>query len=423
MRILSAEDILSLKAETMSHSEIAISQSKTVSRSLTTRWVTIAWAVAAIVMLPLIGVMVVGRSIRPYLEFPPITHSVSHEPFSWPIFIALGVLFVGAIGLGAVRIFCTGRHVSPLIGDPNPPRRIFPWWGWLAALWTLVAWLLAWSRFEWMRSLQAHTFAPLWLGYIVVVNALTFRRIGHCMLLHRPRYFLPLFPLSAGFWWFFEYLNRFVQNWHYVGGGELSEWEYLVRATLPFSTVLPAVLGTAECLTALPRCSAGLDRFVTFEFKNRMTWGWGLLMGSAVGLFGLGLWPDYLFSLVWVAPLLLITSLQLIRDEPTIFSGTAQGDWRMLWAAALAALICGCFWEMWNFYSLARWEYAVPFVQRFTLFEMPLLGYAGYLPFGLECLAVADLCLSRKFSGGVAYYRAAEGGTDLAQRKPTVAER
>ncbi|HQX22923.1 MAG TPA: hypothetical protein PLU01_06070, partial [Nitrospira sp.] len=136
-----------------------------------------------------------------------------------------------------------------------------------------------------------------------------------------------------------------------------------------------------------------------------------------------GLWPDYLFSLVWVAPLLLITSLQLIRDEPTIFSGTAQGDWRTLWAAALAALICGWFWEMWNFYSLARWEYAVPFVQRFKLFEMPLLGYAGYLPFGLECLAVADLCLARKFSGGVAYYRVVEGATDLAQRKPTVAER
>ena len=147
------------------------------------------------------------------------------------------------------------------------------------------------------------------------------------------------------------------------------------------------------------------------------------MIGSAVGLFGIGLWPDYLFSLVWVAPLLLITSLQLIRDEPTIFNDAANGDWRTLWAAALAALICGCFWEMWNFYSLARWEYAVPFVQRFKLFEMPLLGYAGYLPFGLECLAVADLCLSRKFSGGLAYYRVVEADTDLAQRNPTVAER
>jgi hypothetical protein len=299
----------------------------------------------------------------------------------------------------------------------------FPWWGWLALFWSSGCWFLAWTRFEWMQAAAGPYLCPALDGL---------HRAGECADVspHRPLHAaassaLRSVSLSAQrrFWWFFEYLNRFVQNWHYVGGGELTEWEYLVRATLPFSTVLPAVLGTAEWLSSFPRLSAGLDRFVTFEFKNHTTWGWGLLIGSAVGLFGIGLWPDYLFSLVWVAPLLLITSLQLIRDEPTIFSGTAQGDWRTLWAAALAALICGWFWEMWNFYSLARWEYAVPFVQRFKLFEMPLLGYAGYLPFGLECLAVADLCLSRKFSGGVAYYRAAEGGTDLAQRKPTVAER
>jgi hypothetical protein len=33
----------------------------------------------------------------------------------------------------------------------------------------------------------------------------------------------------------------------------------------------------------------------------------------------------------------------------------------------------------------------VPFVQRFHVFEMPLLGYAGYLPFGVTCALAADL--------------------------------
>jgi hypothetical protein len=46
---------------------------------------------------------------------------------------------------------------------------------------------------------------------------------------------------------------------------------------------------------------------------------------------------------------------------------------------------------MWNFHSLAKWIYAVPFVNRFHLFEMPLLGYAGYLPFGLECAVIGDM--------------------------------
>ena len=57
---------------------------------------------------------------------------------------------------------------------------------------------------------------------------------------------------------------------------------------------------------------------------------------------------------------------------------------------AAAALICGFFWEMWNFHSLARWIYAVPFVNRFHVFEMPILGYTGYLPFGIECALVGD---------------------------------
>jgi hypothetical protein len=57
---------------------------------------------------------------------------------------------------------------------------------------------------------------------------------------------------------------------------------------------------------------------------------------------------------------------------------------------AISALLCGFFWEMWNYRSLAKWIYAVPYVNRFHLFEMPILGYAGYLPFGMECAVVAD---------------------------------
>jgi hypothetical protein len=56
----------------------------------------------------------------------------------------------------------------------------------------------------------------------------------------------------------------------------------------------------------------------------------------------------------------------------------------------MAALICGLFWEMWNYYSAAKWAYSIPFVDAFHLFEMPLLGYGGYIPFGLECVIAVD---------------------------------
>ena len=81
----------------------------------------------------------------------------------------------------------------------------------------------------------------------------------------------------------------------------------------------------------------------------------------------------------------------------------------MLWAAAVAALICG-FWEMWNFTAWPAGNMQVPFIYMgLHCFQMPLLGYAGCLPFGLECLAVADVYLAQKFSGGVAYYGFAGG--------------
>jgi hypothetical protein len=54
-------------------------------------------------------------------------------------------------------------------------------------------------------------------------------------------------------------------------------------------------------------------------------------------------------------------------------------------------VICGFFWEMWNLHSLAKWVYSIPYVHVGKVFEMPILGYAGYLPFGLECLFAAQL--------------------------------
>jgi hypothetical protein len=92
-----------------------------------------------------------------------------------------------------------------------------------------------------------------------------------------------------------------------------------------------------------------------------------------------------------VSPLLIVSSLQVLMDEPHVLMDIAAGDWHPAVTAALSALICGLFWEMWNVYSLARWAYAVPLVHRFQIFEMPILGYAGYLPFGLECAVIVEI--------------------------------
>lgn len=344
-------------------------------------------ATAALLLgLPLAGVHLAGRPLFPYLEFPPRPQQVVHAPFSWALFSLLVVLILLCVGPFARRLLADSVR-----SHANLSPRSFPWWGWAGLLWTGLAWIVAWNRFEWMGTWQAQTFTPLWLGYILVVNAWAEARCGRCLMRCRPRFFLWLFPLSAAFWWFFEYLNRFVENWHYPPVLELTAWEYVWYATVPFSTVLPAVMSTTDWLSTWPRLNTAFRRLWRWEWVNRPATGWTGLAAAVCGLLGLGIWPDYLFPLVWVAPLVLLTSVALIQGEATIFSGLRIGDWRPVCWPALAALICGLFWELWNVKSLAHWEYAIPFVQCCHLFEMPILGYAGYLPFGLECAVVAGL--------------------------------
>jgi hypothetical protein len=353
---------------------------------------TVCDVILLLYALPLAGIVAAGKPIGPYLEFPPLTQYVEHAAFSWPVFAALAILILATVLPFVVRVL----RSQPRQAATPPSRLPFPWWGWIGLAMVAVNWVLAWMRFEWFAPLQAFTFSPFWFGYILVVNGLTWRRTGQCMLRDRPRYTGWLFAISAVFWWYFEYLNRFVQNWHYEGIGALSGLQYFIYATLPFATVLPAVLGTRELLGTYPRLSCGLENFLPIRTRRPRAWAAAVFVLACLGLAGIGQWPSLLYPLLWLAPLFVITALQCWHGRRSILSDLASGNWRHIVLLALAALICGFFWELWNLYSQAKWIYSVPFVGRFKIFEMPILGYAGYLPFGLECAVVADFLLQRE---------------------------
>ena len=156
-------------------------------------------------------------------------------------------------------------------------------------------------------------------------------------------------------------------------------------------TVLPAVLSTQELIRSSAWVQRAFGRVAPIPFSNRPLRSWFLLIAAAGGLAVIGIWPNCFFSLVWVAPLLILVALRSLQGECHPLQSFARTDWIGPASAMLAALVCGFFWEMWNAFSLAQWRYSIPFVHRFEIFAMPLLGYAGYLPFGLECAAIADL--------------------------------
>ncbi len=363
-------------------------------------------AVSLLVGLPLLGLVLAGRPLARYFEFPPRSAYVAHAPFSWPVFV---VVAASEILIGAVLI----RFLAPIPpSSQSPHRHLLPRWGYFGLATLALSWILAWTRFPWFASLQPHTFTPLWLSYIICINAFTFRRAGRCLLTHETRYFLGLFPASAAFWWFFEYLNRFTQNWHYLGADHFTPLEYFIFATLSFSTVLPAVLSTAELIAVygrfLPRTGTLAISNSIFQIPNSRLgspirnleygiWNCALVL-SAAGLLLLGVFPNVLFPMIWLAPVGFLISNSIFQIPN---SRLGSPIWNLefgIWNSALSALACGFFWEMWNYYSLAKWVYEIPYVGRFRIFEMPVLGYVGYLPFGVTCVMIAACLKPRSAS-------------------------
>ncbi len=352
---------------------------------------------AAVAALPLAGAWLGGRDLGEIFQFPPPLKIPTDYPrFSWAAAVAI-VATLSAIF--APWIF--GRRGAPGPAMPSgPPAKPsacgpFPRWGWAALAWTAAWWILAWTRFSWFAPAQRYTFFPLWLGFIVSVNALTQRRAGTCLMRRAPETWLALFAASAAFWWMFEWLNRFVRNWHYLGVAGFGPASYAANATLCFSTVLPAVSAVSEWLDAHPRWQARCAAGPAWRWMGWRATGWLLLFASAAALVLTGARPQQFYPAIWAAPLLLAVGEGIAAGRPGPGAEVAAGDWRRTATWAVAALICGFFWELWNVHSAAKWIYTVPYADRWHVFEMPLLGYAGYLPFGLECLLVSEPVLRR----------------------------
>ena len=71
-------------------------------------WISIVFLPLLLVVLPLAGVMLQGKPLAVYLEFPPLTIYVQHAPFSWIAFMLLGLLLFSVLGRLILRLARTG---------------------------------------------------------------------------------------------------------------------------------------------------------------------------------------------------------------------------------------------------------------------------------------------------------------------------
>jgi hypothetical protein len=237
----------------------------------------------------------------------------------------------------------------------------------------------------------AYLFFPLWLGYILGVDGLVHRRTGNSLLTRSPRNFVLLFLLSAPCWWLFELINWRTQNWTYLGSNVLTDVEYWVLCSVSFSTVMPAVFETAELALTfrwIQSCASGPRLAPTRRTLSSL-----LVIGASM-LALVVIWPRQCYPFVWTSICLILEPANVWLGRRSFTERLRLGDWREVAALSTGALICGFFWEMWNYFSYPKWVYSTPGAQFLHIFEMPLLGYGGYLPFAWELFCLRNLLWS-----------------------------
>jgi len=258
----------------------------------------------------------------------------------------------------------------------------FPIRGWIGLVLVVIFWPLNWF----LSGPRSHWgFFFLWTGYCLMVDGIVFKRTGTSLVFRSVRKYIGLFLVSALAWWLFEALNWRLKNWYYDGKELFNNIEYGVLATIAFSTVIPAVFGTAE-LVASTRFFREPMRGPIIRLDRRTTTGF--FVTGWIMLVLMLVWPRYYFPFMWLSVYFILEPVNVWLGNRSLAFWTQKGDWRPILALWGGVLMTGLFWEFWNYWSYPKWIYTVPYLNFWHIFEMPVLGYGGYLPFALELFAL-----------------------------------
>jgi len=239
-----------------------------------------------------------------------------------------------------------------------------------------VCWALIWTQDTFWNPLF---FMGMWSGATLLMYGAG--EWGYPGL----RRHLLLLALSIPLWWWFELVNARVENWEYLGAVErYNRWEYILMGSAAFSTVIPA-MDAAWGLTVRRGWSVA-------DLARRHGRGYGIQIGLGIVFQAMVfVWPLVFYPFVWVAPFLIADGLEGYRGRRSLVDDMMGRRWQLLAGVAMAGLLCGFLWEFWNFWSIPKWTYHVPLLDFGRVFEMPVLGYGGYVPFAWSIYQMLQL--------------------------------
>ena len=229
-----------------------------------------------------------------------------------------------------------------------------------------------------------------WTGFILAVDGLL-ARSGRSWLRNAPGELALMAAISVPSWLLFELYDRprfWLPGgpelwWHYSG---LPPWPWRgIGYAWSFATITPALLLLGQLL------EPAADRVAGRGAGGRVPRELGLAV-AAVGAILAAiplLWPsEYLAADVWLAWPLLLDPINHRLGLPSVLGDLESGRRGRAVALAASGLACGALWESWNWLASARWSYTVPFLGGVKLYEMPVLGFLGFVPFAFAAFAL-----------------------------------
>lgn len=356
-------------------------------------------SMAAIMFLPWLGAYFYHHGTFPpgYFAYPPLEPIKKPQDFNLPIFIlfAFGCAVFTAVYL-IPRLF--GFKPSEIVVSKPVAEAKLPVWFWVGLLaWGLALFVLATHMREPKWFIHWSDF-PLFWGFSLMLDGWVYKRNGGRSILSvRPQELFGIGVASISGWMIFEFLNFFIDdNWYYPWGNIIDREEFLLYACIISSGLLPLAFEWYCLFKTFPK--------LNFRFTNgpKIVLGKGIklffLLLALFGMFISSFYPNILFFVVWVSPPVILALVLNYVGVWTPLDPIGKGNWGPTLLSALTYFVTGFCLEGQNYLSAvhdgqkvlytgdpAYWQYSLPFVNVWHVFEMPLLGFYGYLPFGVYC--------------------------------------
>lgn len=244
-------------------------------------------------------------------------------------------------------------------------------------------------------ELISRWFTPIvWTGYILLMDEINYRLGGWSLIMNRRDLFVLMIPISIACWSIFEVYNLHLKNWEYLNLPVNLSVRYIGYG-YSFATIFPGIFQTYYFLVHI-NVSRRFRSMKRRSFDGSFVY---LVLTGIVFLVIPLITPEtvskYLFGTVWVGFILLLEPINHRLGLRSVIGDIEKGNYETMINLLAAGVICGFLWEFWNFWAVTKWIYTIPFPVGFRIFEMPALGFLGFLPFAIECYSMFNFCALR----------------------------